>query len=224
MSGESFLAEIGAVLSYVDTNVAEGQTYYYRVSAVNAVGEGIQSGEASASPTVSGAAEPLAPSGLKTTAGDSQVSLTWNAPDSDGGSPLTGYRIYRGTGAGLETFLVEIGVVESFVDTSVVNGQTYYYRVTALNSVGESIASIEVTGKSSGQQQAAQSSSFMTDPFFWLPFIIVFVLLIVNMALALRKKKEPETQIPRRQPQPTQEHQEYPNQEQNEYRSPPNQQ
>ena len=41
----SFLEEVGTGLSYVDTNVTFGVTYYYEVSAVTAAGEGVGSNE-----------------------------------------------------------------------------------------------------------------------------------------------------------------------------------
>ena len=40
---------------------------------------------------------PGAPAGLTATAGDGQVTLSWAAPASDGGSPVTGYNVYKGT-------------------------------------------------------------------------------------------------------------------------------
>ncbi|MCK4443192.1 MAG: right-handed parallel beta-helix repeat-containing protein, partial [Thermoplasmata archaeon] len=48
---EAFLVEIGNVLNYTDTGLENGQTYYYRVGARNAVGEGPQSDEANATPS-----------------------------------------------------------------------------------------------------------------------------------------------------------------------------
>ena len=36
--GETLLTTLGAVLTYTDTAVSGGATYYYKVSAVNAVG------------------------------------------------------------------------------------------------------------------------------------------------------------------------------------------
>ncbi|MHB8605595.1 MAG: fibronectin type III domain-containing protein [Thermoplasmatota archaeon] len=53
--GEVYVADTGgANTSYVDTAVANGVTYYYEVSAVNAIGEGAKSAEASATPTSGG--------------------------------------------------------------------------------------------------------------------------------------------------------------------------
>jgi len=44
--GESFLAEMGNVTSFLDANVTAGAKYYYRVSAKNILGEGNLSNEA----------------------------------------------------------------------------------------------------------------------------------------------------------------------------------
>jgi parallel beta-helix repeat protein len=131
--GEVFLTEIGNVLTYTDTGLVNGQTYYYMVSAVNAIGEGPKSNEASASP----ANLPTPPLNLTATAGDQQVSLAWEPPGSNGGSSITNYRIYRGMTSGGEIFLIEVGNVTGYVDTGLVNGQTYYYMVSAVNAIGE---------------------------------------------------------------------------------------
>src|SRR6185436_3982913 len=61
---------------------------------------------------------------------------------SNGGAAITGYRVYRGTSSGGETLLTTLGNVTSYTDAAS-NGTTYYYQVTALNSVGESARSNE---------------------------------------------------------------------------------
>ncbi|HEY0069849.1 MAG TPA: PKD domain-containing protein, partial [Chloroflexia bacterium] len=67
------------------------------------------------------------------------VSLTWGTPD-DGGSPITEYRIYRGTSPDNLTLLATV-TDKSYIDsTANTPGETYYYRVTAVNAVGESQA------------------------------------------------------------------------------------
>jgi len=83
------------------------------------------------------------------TGGNSTVALAWSAPVSDGGSAITGYRVYRGTSAGGETLLTTLAVVTSYDDTSAVNGTTYFYKVSAVNGVGEGSRSNECSATAS---------------------------------------------------------------------------
>src|SRR5439155_178103 len=142
--GESFLASAGLSLTFTDSSVTNGQTYYYQVTAKNAAGEGPPSNEASATPNPP-ATPPGAPSGLSATAGDGSVSLSWSAPGSDGGSPITNYKIYRGGSADGETRHDTTGDVLSYTDSPLTNGKTYYYKVTAVNEVGEGPPSNEAS-------------------------------------------------------------------------------
>ncbi len=87
---------------------------------------------------------PSAPLNLSATAGDQQITLTWNTPSFDGGLPITNYRIYRGTTSGGEIFYAQIGIALTFPDFGLTNGQMYCYRVSALNGVGEGPMSNEV--------------------------------------------------------------------------------
>ena len=80
---------------------------------------------------------PSAPTGLTATPGDGSASLSWTPPSFDGGSSVTGYRIYRGPSAGSVTFHQAVGAVTSFADTGLSNGTTYHYRVSAVNANGE---------------------------------------------------------------------------------------
>ena len=97
-------------------------------------------------PTQAGITVPSAPQNLAAVpARGKGVQLTWSPPASNGGSPITGYNVYRGTAAGGETLLTSVGNVTSFKDTSTTRGQTYYYIVKAVNAVGESPASNEAS-------------------------------------------------------------------------------
>ncbi|MDH4341173.1 MAG: fibronectin type III domain-containing protein, partial [Thermoleophilia bacterium] len=97
------------------------------------------------------ATSPDAPTNLQAAAGNASVSLSWNAPAFDGGSPVSAYRVYRGTSPNPTTALTpDLGVVTSFLDTGLTNGTTYYYKVSALNANGESPASNEASATPSG--------------------------------------------------------------------------
>ena len=88
---------------------------------------------------------PSAPQNLAATGSNAQVGLTWQAPASNGGSPITNYRIYRGTSSNGETLKATIGNVLTYTDTSVTNGVTYYYQVSAVNGAGEGPRSNEAS-------------------------------------------------------------------------------
>jgi len=82
---------------------------------------------------------PAAPTGLKATAGNAQVSLTW------AGAGATSYNLYRSTAAGTETLYKSGLTATSFTDTGLANGTAYFYQVAAVNSVGTSARSSEAT-------------------------------------------------------------------------------
>jgi hypothetical protein len=84
---------------------------------------------------------PDAPANLSATAGNAQVTLSWSAA-----ATATSYNIYRGTAPGEEDGTpIATGVrYPAYLDSGLVNGKTYYYFVTAVNSSGESSPSEEV--------------------------------------------------------------------------------
>jgi hypothetical protein len=84
---------------------------------------------------------PSAPTGLTATAGDSQVSLSWNASTG-----ADSYNVYRSTASGAELFYQGGLTATSFTDTTVTNGVTYFYTVSASsNANGEGGQSAEVS-------------------------------------------------------------------------------
>ena len=133
---EALLTSVGTTTSYSDTAVVNGTTYYYEVSAVNGVGEGAKSAEASATP----ATTPGAPQSLTAQPATSKgVTLTWSAPSNNGGSSVTGYKLNRSTRSSRETAYVTVTCTTnpcSYTDTGTNSRTTYYYDVAATNRVG----------------------------------------------------------------------------------------
>jgi hypothetical protein len=135
-------AVVGVVLAYTDTGVVNGGQYVYQVSAINGFGEGLRSTESSAQRGTA----PSAPQSLAGSVGGQGIALQWSNPASNGGSAVTAFRIYRGTVSGGETFLVSVGpAATSYTDKAVGKKTRYFYRVTAVNVLGESVPSNEVT-------------------------------------------------------------------------------
>ena len=141
------LATVGAAnRSYTDAAVTGGSSYSYTVTAVNVAGEGPASNQLSATAwSVPGAPTLTGARGLK-----GGVALTWTAPASNGGTPVTAYRIYRGSTSGGETLLATVGNVASYTDSTAPNGKTTYYQVAAVNAVGAGQRSNELAAKRTG--------------------------------------------------------------------------
>ena len=65
-----------------------------------------------------------------------KVQVSWPAPD-DGGSPITGYNIYRRTGAAGAFVPLATVTERTFLDTTFDNTVPVFYHVTAVNGLGE---------------------------------------------------------------------------------------
>jgi predicted phage tail protein len=82
---------------------------------------------------------PSSPTSLKATQGNNQILLAWTSPYTNGGSPITSYKIYKASTTGSEVLTATVNAnTQSFSDKKITNGQTVHYRVTAVNAIGES--------------------------------------------------------------------------------------
>lgn len=117
---------------YIDTEVINGITYYYKISAVYN-GEGAFS----VTKTVIPFAAPFAPKNLSATAAGSDVSLLWSDSNIRGTYDIAGYNIYRATAAS-GIYIPVSGsqpttTVTSYTDVGLIQGKRYYYKVIALD-------------------------------------------------------------------------------------------
>ena len=140
--------------TYSQIQLAPGTTRYYRVSAANAHGLSPFSNIASATTDTTGTGTsvpggggtdppggggggggprqtvPSAPKNLLGEGGDGQVTLTWDAPEDDGGSEITDYQ-YRINGRNPWTAIGSTDTTHTV--TGLVNGTVYVFEVRAVN-------------------------------------------------------------------------------------------
>ena len=94
---------------------------------------------------------PGAPTIGTATAGNASASVTFTAPASDGGSPITGYTVTSSSGS-----ITGSGAASPITVTGLTNGTTYTFSVTATNGVG--------TGLASGPSNAVTPTTATTQP------------------------------------------------------------
>lgn len=142
---------------FVDTGVVDGVTYSYTVTARNGIGTSVGTTTPALTPAPGPATTPRAPRDVLATAGQDKVSLAWQTPAASGGSPVTGYRVYRATGGGTPTLVTTTdAATRSWTDGSAAGGTTYTYSVAAQNAVG--------TGGSSSSLPVTPTSGVPSTP------------------------------------------------------------
>src|SRR5262249_32763373 len=83
---------------------------------------------------------PAEPQNLAATAGNTTASLSWSAS-----AGATSYNVYRATTAGGPYGAPVNTAATTFIDNGLTNCTTYYYAVSAVSSVGESLNSFEAS-------------------------------------------------------------------------------
>lgn len=159
---ETWTSDVAAqARSFRATGLAEGETRFLRVSAVNSAGEGARSA------SVSGQAPtgPAAPAGLVAQGTADGVRLTWSLPPP-GAFPLTNLRLYRIVDEVAMSWAerrIDLPVSTSFLDDTCHTGLRCVYWLRAVNAIGEGPASDRASAVSVGNGVHLQGSSCLTQ-------------------------------------------------------------
>ncbi len=129
-------------LTFANTGLTNGTTYFYKVVGVNAGGNGPASAEVSATPVTT----PAAPVLVSAVGGDGRVTLRWNAVPT-----AASYSVYRAITTNGQTTAVLTGITTLTVEnTGLTNGTGYFFRVSAVNGAGEGGRSNEMAATPGG--------------------------------------------------------------------------
>ena len=134
----------GATAPIVVSGLTNGDSYTFRVTATSIGGTGAAS---VASAALTPSTVPSAPTSVSSLTGYHSVALSWAAPASTGGTPVTGYKVFMGTTPGGEAG-APVATVGPSATTVTIPGLTawtkYDFTVTATNANGPSVSSPEV--------------------------------------------------------------------------------
>ena len=129
----------GSTTSRTISNLDNGTEYTVRVIATKTgASDGTPSDDANGTPTAANTA-PSAPRNLNARAvGDNRINLSWDAPNSDGGSNITGYKIQvSSNGRNWSDRVANTGNTNrTHSHTGLSVGDTRHYRIAAINSTG----------------------------------------------------------------------------------------
>lgn len=115
--------------SYSNTGLTANTKYYYRIVAVGAAGNSDPSDAVNTTTT------PAAPATLTGTATTSSITLAW--AKSTG---ATGYKVERSlNNTDWSTLTTTLATVATYANASLSQNTTYYYRVRATNTGGDSV-------------------------------------------------------------------------------------
>jgi titin len=191
-STETFLAEIGNLLTYTDATVTNGLTYYYFVTARNGVGEGPASTEANATPT---AAANLPPT----------CTITAPVPDET----ISSVYVIRGIATDSDGVVQYVEVrIDGGAWTQATPGATWSLAVntTALAEGQHTIRARSFDGTSYSSEASVTvavrnvspppGDSIFEQRWYWAALLIAIISAVLFLLLFLsRRRKEKEEEV-----------------------------
>jgi hypothetical protein len=126
---------------------------------------------------------PQSPTALTAAPGNEQAIVSWTAPADNGWSDITGYKLYRSDTENGTYALIVSPSGTNHTDTGLTNGQTYWYKVSAMNIAGES----ELSPATSAA--VPKPSTANDDAMIVLLAVIAIVAVMVAVFLVMRKRK-----------------------------------
>ncbi len=201
---EGEMDRVGEVLDgagfYEDAGLIDGTSYFYRVSSVNAVGEGPKGPSLEVIPL----GVPSVVLDLKIEATTDTVDIEWLPPENDHGSPVVGYYIFRGRSPVDLEMWKHLEAISLSVSDEDVEAGTYYYRVVPYNAVGSgdpSNVDVEVPGRTN-------TAVILGIASFLIPLLIILFVLflpgLIRRNKSRREEKEAKEALERKESPPPQ--------------------
>jgi hypothetical protein len=179
-----------ADLTYLDTGLTNGDSYYYKVAAVNSVGIGTPTNAILAQPSAAppAGASPGPVTNVNVVIDDGKVTLKWDLPTT--GGPASSLLLYRSTGNVLPSAsLANLSAdTDSYVDSAVSSGQTYYYWIVPGNPNG--------SGPAAFSGPVSPTSNPNGDNTLLYTVIVVIALIVIAAGLLAFMRRRKKRQAP----------------------------
>jgi titin len=130
--------------------LGSGKTYNFQVAPINSMGTG-QFTNVSNITTLSGPPQAVKALTFYIDSNQNQV-ISWQYPDDDGGSEIKSFKVYYGTDINNLPFYPyeqNLLITSRIVNNIQINQNSTYFKVTAVNQIGEGVASTIIISKPS---------------------------------------------------------------------------
>lgn len=170
--------------NYEDAGFIKSSENFYVITALSNLGESGISTEVS----VIVPADPVTPTEFNAIGGENKISLSWT--DTIIGAELIHYRLFRSSTSGGEFVNFVNSTGTSYIDTDVQAGETWHYKISSVNVLGESELSNSIDATVNEDPTTTPTTNQTTDPDSpILPYFAIAGALIVIVAtfVILRK-------------------------------------